>query len=122
MLIPMNLLNREILDALEQRVLHPAIVTRALDKAMQELQIGLNDGNPDTRRKEFQKELLHIETELARLTTAIAIGGTLATLLAAVQEREERRLLVIAKLAELDGWSAVPFDAGRVEEELRSYL
>ena len=77
---------------------------------------------PDARRELLRKELRHIEPELGRFTTAIATGGALQTLLAAVQERESRRTHVQAELAVLDGLTDAPFDAERTEDELRSYL
>lgn len=53
---------------------------------------------------------------------AIAAGGTLQTLLAAIQERETRRTQVQAELALLDGVTVAPFDAVHIEEGLRRYL
>ena len=43
-------------------------------------------------------------------------------MLSAAHDREERRTFLQADLAVLDGISCVPFDAERMEEELRSYL
>ncbi|MDE3043158.1 MAG: zinc ribbon domain-containing protein [Nitrospirota bacterium] len=121
MLVPMELLDRALLGTLEQDVLQPSILVKAVEKALQQLQPH-DDDDPDARREALQKDLAHIETELARLATAIASGGSMSTLLVAVQDREERRTRLHAELATLDGVPFTHFDAMRVEEELRSYL
>jgi site-specific DNA recombinase len=120
MLIPMELLDRAILQALERDVLQPSIVKRAIEKALQQLHS--HDDDPDTRREALHKDLRNIETELARLATAIAAGGPLPAFLAAVHDREEQRTKLQAELAMLDGLMLTPLDPARMEEELRSYL
>ena len=120
MLLPMQMFDEAILKTLEQDVLQPSIIAKAIGKAVQQLQPC--DEEPDVRRETLQKELAHVEAELARLTTAIASGGSLPTLVSAIQEREERRTRLQADLAALDGLTLTAFDAARVEEELRSYL
>ncbi len=120
LLLPVPLVDRAVLTAIEQDVLNPAVVARALEKAIQHLQLDRED--PDERRELLTKELRHIEAELARLTAAIAAGGSLSTLLAAVQERESRRVKVQAELAMLDGVPITAFDVEMAEQELRGYL
>lgn len=120
MLLPMELLDRAIIDTIEQDALHPAIVVKAVGKALQQLQI--HDDDPDARRETLQKDLAHVEVELARLATAIANGGSMTTLLSAVQEREERRTRLHAELAALDGVPFEHFDAVAMEQELRNYV
>lgn len=119
MLLPMELLDRAILGKVDH-VLQPAILTRAVEKALQQLQNPNDD--PKARCEVLQNSLAHIEAELARLATAIATGGSMAALLSAIHDREERRTSLHAELAAIDGIPFVPFDADRVEEELRSYL
>jgi hypothetical protein len=120
MLLPMDLLDRAILDTLEQGVLQPSILAQAVGKAVAQLQTHHDD--PDTRREALQKELVHVEAELARLATAIAAGGSMSALLSAVHDREERRTRLHAELAALDGIPFAHIDAVTMEKELRSYL
>lgn len=120
MLLPMELLDRAILATLEQDVLQPSILAQAVGKAVAQLQT--HDDDPDTRREALQKELGHVEAELARLATAIAAGGSMSTLLSAVHDREERRSRLLAELAGLDGIPFTHVDAATMEQELRSYL
>lgn len=120
MLLPMADVDRAILDQIEQDILQPPIIAKAIEKSLAHLHA--SGESPDVRRTVLQKELKQIEAELARLTTAIATGGTLTTLLRAIQERENRRTQVQAELALLNGVTVTTFDAERTEEEIRSYL
>lgn len=121
MLSPMEALDRAILGTLEQEVLHPAIISKAIEKALQQLRPQEND-DPDVRRQKMLKDLEHVGTALDRLAQAVAEGGTLATLLALIRKQEERRTLLEAELATLDGLIAAPFNPARIEHELRTYL
>lgn len=120
MLLPMELLDRAVLDTLEHDVLQPVIIVKAVEKALQQLHT--HDEDPDAKRETLRKELAHVDAELARLATAIAAGGSMTTLVSAVHDREERRLRLQAELAAVDGFACARFDAQRVEEELRCYL
>ena len=120
LLLPVPDVDHAILTALEQDVMQPAIITKALDKALQQLQADREDS---TDRKEgLLKELRGLETELDRFTQAIAAGGSVPTILSAIQERETRRVKLQAELALLDGAPIDRFDAGQVEQELKGYL
>lgn len=120
MLMPMALVDRAILEQIEQEVLQPSIIIKAIQKAVRILHDPSQQ--PDARREVLEKELQQLKGELARLTKAIAKGGMLETLLGAVQEREARQTEVQAELAILNGGTVAPFDAERAEEELRGYL
>ena len=122
MLVPMELLDHNVLSTLEQRVLHPTIIAIALDKAVRQLHDEFNECDLTTRRSALQDELMQVDAELARFTAAIACGGTLATLVAAMQDRETRRAHLHAELAALNALPSASFDTARVEEELRTYL
>ena len=92
MFIPMNGLDRAILTTLEDDVLHPAIVQKALDKALCEIQADLTQSDPEARRQALQDELAHLEAELELFVAAIGSGGgVLSSVLAAVRARENRR-------------------------------
>ena len=120
MLLPMELLDHAILETIEQDVLQPAILVKAVEKALQ--QLTTHDDESDARREGLRKDLVHVEAELARLAMAIATGGSMTTLVSAVQDREERRTRLHAELASLDGAPFAQFDAITMEQELRSYL
>jgi len=94
MLAPMEALDRAILTTIEQGVLQPAIIAKAVKKALSDIKAQRNDGDPDEWRNALQKELAQVEGELARFVAAIGSGsasGSLSSVLAAIQEREERR-------------------------------
>lgn len=120
MYAPMEALDRAVLAAIEQDVLHPAVLTKALGKALQQLRP--QDEAPSVRRSALQKELAKVEGALARLTHAVVEGGSLATLLDEMKKYEEQKTRLATELAVLDGLAVTPFDPVRVEEELRSYL
>ena len=117
MLLPMKMLDRAIIETIEQAVLQPSIIVKAVEKALQQLHT--HDDEPDIRRQAVQKELAHVEAELAQFATAIASGGALSTLLSAVHDREEQRTRLQTELVTLDGLTFTQFDAVRVEEELQ---
>ncbi len=121
MLVPMEALDRAVLAALEEKVLHPAVMTKALEKALQQLRPQLND-DPAVRRQTIEKELVKIEAVLARLAQALVEGGTLTTLLAEMKKYEDQRTRLCFEVTMLDGLTVTPFDPVRVEEELRGYL
>lgn len=118
---PMEALDRAVLTAIEHEVLHPAVIAQAIHKALQQIRLR-EDEHPDVRRGVIQKDLEKIGGALDRLAQAVAEGGTLPTLLALIQKHEERRIMLEAELATLDGLIVTPFNPSRVEDELRSYL
>lgn len=120
MLMPMALVDRAILEQIEHDVLQPPIIVKAIQKAMRLL--NEPGEQPDARREVLEKELEQLKRELTSLSTAIAKGGTLQTLLGAVQERETRQTEVQAELALLNGLTVAPFDPQQAEEDLRQYL
>lgn len=111
---------REVEDQIEQDVLQPPIIVKAIGKAMRLLHDPVEQ--PDARRELLQKELEQLKRELTSLTTAIAAGGALQTLLGVVQERGSRQTEVQAELAFLNGITVTPFNAEEAEHELRGYL
>lgn len=120
LLLPVPDVDRAILTALEHDVLNPAVVTKAIEKAIDQLQNDRED--PELRRDVLTKERQGLETELARFTQAIAAGGSLPTIMSAIKEREARLQRVQGELAILDGTPIGQFDANQVEQELRGYL
>ena len=70
MLMPMAAVDAAILAQIEQDVLHPAIIVKAIEKALRATACARRATGCPARG--VQKELRHLEAELARLTTAIA--------------------------------------------------
>lgn len=118
--LPIEDVDAAVLQSIEQDVLNASVVTRALEIAVRQIQDLQED--PEQRRESLTKELRGLETELARFTQAIASGGSLPTIVSAIQEREARRQKVQTELALLDGTPINRFDAKQVEAELRRYL
>ncbi len=121
MLAPMEALDRAILTTIEQNVLQPAIITKGIEKALQQLR-PQDDDDPAERRKLLQKDLAKIEAALDRLAHAVAEGGKLSTLLSEIRKREDQRTRLRTELAMLDSLTMTPFDPVAVEHELGSYL
>ncbi len=84
---PMLLADAELVGALLEDVLDQTIVTEAVDEAMRLLQAD----SPTATILAIERELDAVNTERARLVTAIAAGGALDGLLQALQARESRR-------------------------------
>ena len=102
-------------------MLHPAVITKALENALHQLRPRTND-DPTVRRQAIQKDLAKVEAVLARLAQAVVEGGTLAMLLGEIKKYEAQRTHLSTELAMLDGLAVMPFDSVRVEQELRGYL
>ena len=81
----------------------PEIVERAIEFAIDELR----PDSDDSRRADILAEIHRLDSELARLTAAIASGGDLPALLAAVKERQDRRERWERMLIELDAMSRI---------------
>ena len=84
---PMEATDHAVLASIERDLLRPEIVERAIEFAIDELR----PDSDDSRRADILAEIHRLDSELARLTAAIASGGDLPALLAAVKERQDRR-------------------------------
>lgn len=118
--LPIEDVDRAVLASIEHDVLNAAVVTRALEIAVRQIQDSQED--PEQRRESLTKELRGLETELARLTSALAAGGAVETIVQAIKERESRKAKLQTQLAMLDGTPINRFDTKQVEAELRQYL
>src|SRR5690349_20749995 len=95
--VPMAAAHDLILDVVEQDVLAPDVVEAAISEAIAALTAPAKSPQ-DT--SDLQRALRGVETELRNLTTALAAGGDLLTLIAAIREREQRRAQLERQLAE----------------------
>jgi site-specific DNA recombinase len=84
--LPMDLINREVLDAFREQLLNPVVIERALSRLATRLDTRPEE--PETARLEAEQRRLR--DELGRLTAALASGGAMASLLAAIRDRERR--------------------------------
>src|SRR4029450_10018582 len=84
LVVPLSVTDEAVLQAVERGILNPNVVLEATRRAFEALSV---DATADHRLK-LERGLKDTETELARLSQAIAAGGPLDTLLAAVRARE----------------------------------
>jgi hypothetical protein len=91
-----------------------------LDRA---LELERSPEEPD-RRTALGDELARLEREIARYTDAVAQGGSLPSILAALHEREGRRQELQAQLEHQDGLGRAvrAIDSKGVRRELRELL
>jgi site-specific DNA recombinase len=77
-----------ILSALERELLDPGILEEAAARAA--ARVATPAENIDTRRHTLETALAHTEAALARLTQAVAEGGSVSTLVQAIRDQERR--------------------------------
>jgi site-specific DNA recombinase len=121
LVLPVQRANQAVLAAVEQEVLHPEVVRRAISRAINELNTPTDTVVP--RRTGLQAELTVLEQELARLTAAVAQGGDLKPLLDGIQAREQRRRTLQTELAGLQGLHPVTTrDLQNIQREVATRL
>jgi hypothetical protein len=98
LIVPLDAVDRAVVAAVVRDVLNEAVLETALYKAMAALEAPVDEG-PSAALRE---ELARVEMETTRLAPAIAAGGTLPALVAAMQERERRRAYLLAELRTLE--------------------
>jgi hypothetical protein len=108
----MDLTNEAVLKTVEQDILHPEVVRRAMSLVISEMNAPADTVVP--HRTAVRAELTVLEQELSRLTAAVAQGGDLKPLLGGIQAREQRRLALQTELAGLEGLR--PVDARDLQE------
>ena len=84
----METANRVVLEAFE-KLLTPAVFEKALDEAIR--QITTAPEGAELRGEDLAKQLTGVSLEIGRLTDALAAGGEIASLVAALRDREARR-------------------------------
>jgi Recombinase zinc beta ribbon domain len=84
--VPMDEANYILIEALLDELLDAQLLADVVDEAMR---LAAGNQRPD-RRPAIDAEIARLEQERNRLVTAIAAGGTLDGLLAALKEREAR--------------------------------
>ena len=97
----MDLTNEAVLKTIEQEVLHPEVVRRALRRVLGELNAPTDTVVP--RRTALRAELGVLDQELFRLAAGVAQGGDLTVLLEGIRARVQRRRALQEELAGLEG-------------------
>jgi site-specific DNA recombinase len=117
--VPMAEADGIVLEALLDEVLDSSIIDDAIGEALQFLQA---DEPPPARLLAMRSELARLADERARLVRAIAAGGELDDLVAALQERDARRGALERDLASCapPATAVPPADVRRVQRELVS--
>jgi hypothetical protein len=102
--LPMDATNAAVLGAIGEQVLSPDVLEAAIDRAVERLSTWQHDDEAERLRAERET----VEGELSRLTAALAAGGNMSSVLAAIREREERREAIVARLAAMEHVSRLP--------------
>src|SRR6267143_4228248 len=118
---PMEATDHAVLASIERDLLRREVVERAIEFAIEELRPG---GDPAGRRRdEVLREMRRLDVELSRLTAAVASGGDLPALLAALKERQAQRQRCERALIELDATARIGrHEIPRLEREIRHRL
>jgi hypothetical protein len=96
--VPLETAGQAVLDAVEKDVLNVAVLETSIYKAIAALEAPTQEDPSGSMRD----ELARVEAETTRLAQAIAAGGQLSALMAALQERERRRAYLRAELGALE--------------------
>lgn len=107
-----------VLEQLRDYVLQPSVVEGAVADAVAMLRPAASE--LDAQRAEFEKHAHSIDVEIAHLVKAIAAGGQLASLIAAMKEREQQRDQLLQQVASLNQLRDIGhLDVKRIEKDLR---
>lgn len=121
MLVPMEQLNTQLLECLEEDILQPAILVSAVRQAVARLRP--DDNALAARRVALTAELATVQSELGRYAEAIASAGPVPALLTAIHTREQRREALERELASLEGLARLSdVDEARLVEDLEAHL
>jgi hypothetical protein len=97
LVVPLKDTEQVLLDTLEADVLRPEVVTAAIREAMTRLE--LPGCKRDEDRERLRATVARLDAEIARLTEALASGGSLPTIVAAIREREAQRTQALHDVA-----------------------
>lgn len=96
--VRIELADEAILADLEQFVLHPQVVDRAIALALDELR----PANGNAERERLDRDRRSAASEIDNLTRALALGGDLQSLVDALRHAETRRTQIDAALRAID--------------------
>ncbi len=116
----MTATNDVVLETITAQLLSPEIVQAAVSRAMEQL-----DHLPakDDEVELVRAELADVETEIGRLTEAVAGGANVASMVQAIKDRERRRKSLAGRLAALEAVSQWPNrDQNEMSKDLEKRL
>ena len=100
----METVDGEVLAALRKQVLSADVIDAEVARTIEKL-----NARPDELDCEgLRRDLAEVDTQIARLTTAIATGGALPSLLTALREREADRQRLADEIAAREAMQRVP--------------
>lgn len=97
LLIPMERTNEAVLRVLERDVLHPDVISKVVDKALDKFKA--SEIECKERRHSLYKQIKDVDVEIERLVAAISAGGDIPVLVTAVKAAKERRSALSSDLA-----------------------
>ena len=106
-----------VLEAVEETLLHPAVVARALEHA----EAVITRSRSADQRETLEADLADTETAVRRLTAAIVEGGELGSLVTALQTYERSREDLRMRLEAIRAPQPM-YDPSTVRRTLEGYL
>jgi len=92
--VPMDVADHAVLSVLEANLLHPRVLEAAVRRATKRLSGRAGNLNASN----LQRDLAAVERELTNLTAAVAAGGNVPVLVAALHDREAQRRILFDRL------------------------
>jgi hypothetical protein len=115
--MPLGLLDDSVISAVGEDVLDPEVIERAVQRAIDLLAPGARKAEAERLRG----ELATLDTEIERLTNAIAGGGDPHVLNSAIRTRQARRTEAEAQLATADQLSRT-LDVNAIRAKVRTRM
>lgn len=112
-----------VLTTIEQDVLQPEVVSRAIRKSLDQIKRLTSREDYEAGRPPLERRLETVERDLARLTAAVTAGGDIPSLVEALKAREIERADLERELRARDQAVQVArLDTKSVEQALRAKL
>lgn len=113
LVVPMEIADNAVLDVVEQFMLAPLVVEKAVERAVRTI---AGEGRGE-RVTALGRDITEKGQELQRLVDALAVGGESQTLMVAIRGREAQLASLRSELSSVQT-SAIDFDRGKLKREL----
>ena len=111
--------NAAVLSAMGEQVLSPAVVEAAVARALERLA----QPQPVSEAPALRDDLRRLDSELTRLTSALATGADLTSVVTAIRDREREKASVEQRLSALEQVGKLPdLNRDELEQVLRDRL
>ena len=120
LLIPMERTNEAVLRVLERDVLHPDVISKVVDKALDKFKACEIEWKE--RRHSLYRQIKDIDAEIERLVSAISAGGDIPALVTAVKVANERRIALSSHLTEADSQQRSDADYDQLKKDLKAHF